>query len=225
MHSFSKILALWAAASLSLTVAMPPASHDGMSSHAGVNQTRLLNLPGTLAPRDFSIVITDTQDRLPAHRLEETCDDDKCNELCYQRGGFVGGNCGDAGKCECTAPSADTDLRAQGGTSHLDQFFYFILFLFFPHQNIQCRPFHANSLPPHKIPTVPTRAIPTLSKCLKFRIRVPSSFFFFFFISVCSRGPSCGTCWFYQRCCFAARPPFSKGTCICGTSGHGNSCT
>ena len=72
--------------------------------------------PGTIAPRDFSILITDTQDRLPAHRLQESCDDAKCDDLCYQRGGFIGGVCGDNGKCDCTAPSAATDVHTQAGT-------------------------------------------------------------------------------------------------------------
>ena len=70
---------------------------------------------GNLAPRDFSILITDTQDRIAPHRVEEACDDAKCNELCYQRGGFVGGTCGDSGKCDCVEPSSGTGLRAQGG--------------------------------------------------------------------------------------------------------------
>ncbi|CAF9932279.1 MAG: hypothetical protein HETSPECPRED_008321 [Heterodermia speciosa] len=100
MHSISKIFALWAAASLSLTVAMPAAGNDG-----------------NLTPRDFSILITDTQDRVAPHRVEEACDDAKCNELCYQRGGFVGGTCGDSGKCDCVEPSSGAGLRAQGAAA------------------------------------------------------------------------------------------------------------
>ncbi|KAI4267434.1 MAG: hypothetical protein LQ337_008353, partial [Flavoplaca oasis] len=34
----------------------------------------------------------------------EDCDPEACNDTCYEKGGYFGGICNDAGACECAGP-------------------------------------------------------------------------------------------------------------------------
>ena len=146
MHSISTILTLSALVGLGLGVAMPAAGNDGMPTRLKYRRGHPTDSPGHLAPRDFSIVITDTQNRLPAQNLAQPCDDAKCNELCYQRGGFVGGSCGDSGKCDCVEPPPATDPESTNypQSDFFDFFFGRLCFVVHVHADNSHAPVHYN---------------------------------------------------------------------------------
>ena len=46
----------------------------------------------------------------------EDCDLDACNKSCYEKGGYFGGVCNDAGACDCVGPGQTCKGRLKNGT-------------------------------------------------------------------------------------------------------------
>ena len=113
MHSISVILTFMTVIGFSTASFVPNIEAQGKHIYFPTSRRQTANPVIGLEARDITIVISDNGQHTSAPGIQDDCNDEACDDACYQKGGYIGGSCDSSGTCQCQSPD-NSSFQSQG---------------------------------------------------------------------------------------------------------------